>query len=213
MDHHSAGDADILGLVWIVDKSCDFVVLLGRNADGEVVDTITRGTQRGMLGPNDVCQNWAQYEELELDTKMVVTRVTAAMSIVLGAVCIFFLFVWLKWSRRWIKCLVVVCSVSISVFQALTHLMVKSDLCEGQDPITSVNEAGQTIVYDECSNSTPTYNITFATIALWLAVAVLAFLLPTSLNSHHTRNLHFDLQHIDDDAKKNTEKSEDNDAV
>ena len=90
---------------WIVDKSCAFVVIIGRDeVSGSSVDSISRGTQEGQYRPGDTCRPWRRYQNeglLELDSNMIATRVSAALSIVLGAIVIGGLIVaYLKEWRR-----------------------------------------------------------------------------------------------------------------
>ena len=92
-------------LAWIVDKSCAFVVIIGRDeVSGRAVDSISKGTQEGQYRPGDTCRPWRRYQNegvLELDSNMIVTRVSAALSIVLGAIVIGGLIVaYLKEWRR-----------------------------------------------------------------------------------------------------------------
>ena len=92
-------------LAWIVDKSCAFVVIIGRDvSSGSSVDSISRGTQEGQYRPGDTCRPWRRYQNegvLELDSNMIATRVSAALSIVLGAIVIGGLIVaYLKEWRR-----------------------------------------------------------------------------------------------------------------
>ena len=79
-------------LAWIVDKSCAFVIIIGRDeVSGSSVDSISRGTQEGQYRPGDTCRPWRRYQNeglLELDSNMIATRVSAALSIVLGAIVI-----------------------------------------------------------------------------------------------------------------------------
>lgn len=91
-------------LAWAVDKSCAFVVIIGRDTSGRAVDSISRGTQEGQYRPGDTCRPWRLYQNegvLELDSNMIATRVAASLSIVLGAFIIGGLFVaYLKEWRR-----------------------------------------------------------------------------------------------------------------
>ena len=91
-------------LAWVVDKSCAFVVIIGRDTSGRAVDSISRGTQEGQYRPGDTCRPWRLYQNegvLELDSNMIATRVAASLSIVLGAFIIGGLFVaYLKEWRR-----------------------------------------------------------------------------------------------------------------
>ena len=185
--------------VWIVDKSCEFVRITGHTKEDnseqqEEVFSVTRGTQRGMLQPGDECTPWGQYEELEqLDSKMTMTRVSAALSIVFGAIVISYLLVTAiqlsslsSANFQCMKCchyprvITSVLAICISIFQALTHLMISSDLCEGSIDYSIVDDEDKTFVYDDCDRSTPAYNSTFVTIFLWLLVAYLIATLPAS---------------------------------
>ena len=91
-------------LAWVVDKSCAFVVIIGRDTSGRAVDSISRGTQEGQYRPGDTCRPWRLYQNegvLELDSNMIATRVAASLSIVLGAFVIGGLIVaYLKEWRR-----------------------------------------------------------------------------------------------------------------
>ena len=92
-------------LAWVVDKSCAFVVIVGRDSSaGEAVNSITRGTQEGQYRPGDTCRPWRLYQNegaLELDSNMIATRVAASLSIVFGAFILGGLFVaYLKEWRR-----------------------------------------------------------------------------------------------------------------
>ena len=88
----------------MVDKSCAFVIIIGRDTSGRAVDSISRGTQEGQYRPGDTCRPWRLYQNegvLELDSNMIATRVAASLSIVLGAFIIGGLFVaYLKEWRR-----------------------------------------------------------------------------------------------------------------
>ena len=181
-------------LVWVVDKSCEFVTLpaLSQQDDGSTTTTITtmvritRGTQRGMLKPGDACQAWGKYDDLELDPKMVITRVAASMSIVLGAFCLLIMIAWLRVSRVWLSRLTALLAFIIAVLQALTHLMVHSDLCEQTTASSETNDGGDDADgEDACNRSTVAYKCTYFNMALWLAVAILLLRLPLWKDDRH----------------------------
>lgn len=174
--------------IWI-DKDCGFVRLTGTveypdGTTGLTNETFYRGTQRGKLLPGDSCTAWAQYDDLELDRNMVITRASAALTIVLGsfvmAFLLFFPFSIRLCVRRTIKWTGAIFALSCTVFQALTHLMVKSDLCE-RSTLTSTDSHGNTIIWDQCSKKTPTYNATFFTMAAWAVAAISMALVSYSL--------------------------------
>mmetsp|Transcript_7026 Transcript_7026/g.14407 ORF Transcript_7026/g.14407 Transcript_7026/m.14407 type:complete len:201 (+) Transcript_7026:262-864(+) len=151
-----------------------------------------------MLFPDDSCQPWKDVD-VELDSNMIATRISAALSIVLGfLIWIYTTLVALRWSKcilvtnrsiqqrrcscfatcliqmtsnRCVKFLVALLALAVAVFQALTHLMVKSDLCEDAEPFEAV-VGGRTAVYDTCEKDTPAYNLTFATMAMWVVLAI-----------------------------------------
>ncbi|KAL7557304.1 hypothetical protein ACA910_016264 [Epithemia clementina (nom. ined.)] len=72
---------------------------------------------------------------------------------------------------RFFKWIVVAVCILLAGFQAMTHTMTKSSLCQGTRIV--VMENGNEIVYDTCTKDTLAYNLTFATIALWAVAAVL----------------------------------------
>mmetsp|Transcript_26489 Transcript_26489/g.74125 ORF Transcript_26489/g.74125 Transcript_26489/m.74125 type:complete len:322 (+) Transcript_26489:159-1124(+) len=175
---------------WIVDKSCRFVVIRGRYADEDEganndaqasadIREIHRGIQGGMLDADDTqCRAWGKYDDLDLDSKMIGARASAALSIVFGFFCLIIALAWPRWPRRYLKIATSLMAFCVSVFQALTHLMVKSELCKDTS-FTHVGSDGRSIVYDECDNDTPAYNLTFATIGAWLVATALLCSLPS----------------------------------
>jgi hypothetical protein len=256
------------GLLWIVDKSCDFVYLTGQYVDGDGGTTsipeeyfIHRGTQRGMYNPNDSCQSWgvvAATTTLTLDPYMVAVRVSSALSIVIG----FFIWVYiLLVSLRLSGCIITTVTVDnhdntntvarrgrcsclmtcvqrltnnkcvmfvmaflafcVAVFQALTHLMVHSTLCEEsveQSTIEVVLVNGRTAIYDTCLHDTVSYNITFVTMFAWVLSAILIasgfITLPNSEGSQteeeSTDDIHRTIKHvIDIDPRARTETEND----
>lgn len=153
-------------MVWVVDKSCEFIVLPLLN--NTTTTTISRGTQQGMLQPGDSCQAWNKYDTLELDSKMIATRVSAALSIVCGAVSLVLCLVWLQWPLRWIRFVGAFLALCVAVFQALTHLMVKSDFCGPLKEFwDNSNDQALELIFDDCDKATPAYNLTFATMGLY----------------------------------------------
>lgn len=171
-------------LTFVVDKSCEFVLIHGRQGD-QVVDSIARGTQRGILKPGDdsECLPWAQYDNLTLDGRMLTTRIAAALSIVLGAFCCVVVLIWARYPRKLAKNLAIVAGLFCSIFQGLTHLMISSDLCKGTNFTIVEDSTGREILWDSCTNSTPTYRLTFATLVNWACVALLIFCLPEEENN------------------------------
>ena len=233
-------------LLWPVDKSCEFVYLTGHyvdddmdGGDGRNAATVSiheeyfiyRGTQRGMMLPQDPCQPWRTYEgdgTVQLDRYMVIVRASTALSIVLG----FFLWIYiflialrsngcfgqskktgsrtkegdameetseqqrsrctcccirsgLEWTvtSRSMKIIAIFLSICVAVFQALTHLMVHSSLCEDSEPIevvfeTEGNGSSQTVIYDTCLHDTVAYTLTFVTMFMWVVLAIMIGFVP-----------------------------------
>ena len=185
-------------LSWVVDKSCEFVILSSREEDSSAEEdksfpTLSRGIQRGSWQPGDSCQAWGQYNDddnVNLPSRMIVARIAAAITIVFGA----FIMVWTAVTAMQIcSCLkettivilhrlFALLSLLCSICQAATHLMVKSDFCEESD-LVIVTSDGMEILFDKCSKDTVAYNITFATIVLWLVpMTVLLFGIPSARN-------------------------------
>jgi hypothetical protein len=171
-------------LSFVVDKSCTFVEIRSSSTG----DTFGRGTQRGQIVPTDSCEAWASYEELELDSNMVWTRTSAALTIVVGALVWIPYLLWLRLynnnicgstGRGWVLRLVAAGScILCAVFQALTHLMVHSELCKDAEEVVVVVDDELVVVYDECSKTTTAYNITFATMGLWVLASFLVLMTP-----------------------------------
>ena len=165
----------------VVERSCTFVEI--ETADG--LYYFGRGTTRGRLRPNDVCQSWFDYSTLELDLAALSALVAAILSIAVGP------FVWgyllisvccqpFPWFFKWI---IVTACVMLSGLQAMTHTMTKSILC-GDMYIVQMDQ----LVYDTCSKDTLTYNVTFVAVGLWIAAAVLF----SVLGLHNTKRDHED---------------------
>lgn len=83
----------------------------------------------------------------------------------------------------WVQHLSMFLSIIISGFQAATHLMVKSDFCENADPLTFTFDNGQVAVYDSCEKNTAAYNLTFATMAMFMLGAIGIGCLPYPANT------------------------------
>jgi hypothetical protein len=173
-------------LAWVVDKSCEFVIVFGTDpADGTIVDSLNRGTQGGQLRPGDSCQAWGKYDELELSSKVVATRVAASLTIVLGAFILAWLLLWpclccccFQTRRLLLSRICALLAFICAGFQAMTHLIVKSDLCEESNFTTTADNGTTELLWNTCDKSTTAYNITFATIALWVVACILICCIP-----------------------------------
>uniref|UniRef100_A0A7S3DXP9 Uncharacterized protein n=1 Tax=Entomoneis paludosa TaxID=265537 RepID=A0A7S3DXP9_9STRA len=63
--------------------------------------------------------------------------------------------------------------VLVAGLQAVTHLMVHSDLCKDVLLTVSDPDTNQLLEFDTCSKDTLAYNMTFATIALWMFAGII----------------------------------------
>lgn len=207
-------------LSWVVDKSCEFVIVFGTDPNGTIVDdaSLNRGTQRGQLRPGDSCQAWGTYDDLELSSRVVATRVAASLTIVFGAYILGWLLLWpclcccccqrrrLSLSRIG-SLLALVCAG----FQAMTHLIVTSDLCEDSNFTTMSDDGTTEILWNTCDKSTTAYNITFGTIALWVVASILICCIP---HGNAIDKIHGDCgqKEVDEDKEDREDKGEEEDA-
>jgi len=170
-------------LVFLVDKNCNFVEIQtteSKLGSSSLPLSFGRGTHRGKLLPTDSCRAWGQYDDLDLDLKMVATRTSDSLSIVLLAIVLAtLLFIYfcrpLPCLGKWL--LVALC-ILVSAFQAMTHLMVHSKLCKDVQVLAVDPVNGREVLYDECSKDTMAYNLPFATMALGVVAGLLIAILP-----------------------------------
>lgn len=159
---------------WI-NYACNFVVLVSFSDNV----TITRGTQGGQLLPLDTCQSWGRYDGLQLDSNMKTVRVSASLTIFLGAFLLIilgfypFILCRIAWMRATAKWMAAIFAVLCALFQALTHLMVKSELCLNSNLVLSG-------VY-QCLKDTPPYRATYFTVATYAVSALLITFLPVDI--------------------------------
>ena len=162
-------------LVLMVERSCEYVRIETSDDDKDDSSSFGRGLSRGRLEPKDECQGWAQYNDLQLDSQAIMALVAGTTSVLLGA------FVWgylwitvccqpFPWFFQWI---IVTTCVVVAGLQALTHTMTKSNLCRDMSVVIVDEGDGTQRVFDTCSKETTAYNLTFATMALYMAAAVL----------------------------------------
>ena len=212
-------------MVWIIDKSCEFVtvsVMVDGNDDDYNQDSIvlTRGIQRGMFRPGDTCQAWGKYgndnnlKEDGFDTKMILARISAALSIVFGffILVLWILIGWYSYRNNtnsegsdegettpnnhadidtkqqtppnqrsfivvWMHRVGAFLALTTAVLQALTHAMVKSDFCHAR----TTNDGFK---LEECDKSTAAYNLTFATMGLYVSTCALLCTPPMQIQRH-----------------------------
>jgi hypothetical protein len=174
-------------LSWVVGKSCEFVVVFGTDQNGTIVDdaSLNRGTQGGQLRPGDSCQAWGTYDDLELSSKVVATRIAASLTIVLGALILAWLLLWpclccccCQRRRLLLSRIGALLALICAGFQAMTHLIVKSDLCEESNFTTTADDGTTELLWNTCDKSTTAYNITFGTITMWVLACILICCIP-----------------------------------
>lgn len=150
---------------YYVHQDCSFVILSQQPLDeGEEVVYIRRGTTRGQLTPQDACQPWGDYDNLTLDSNMLLAKYSSLLPLILGAIimaillfmypCLTVELICLRAFFQWTCTLLALAS---AILQALTHFMVPSNMCHESPLIQSEGYS--------CENTTTAYYVTFITMA------------------------------------------------
>lgn len=68
-------------------------------------------------------------------------------------------------------------------------------MCDEADPVEFLVN-GRSVVYDTCLKSTPAYNMTFATMGLWVIAAILIGLLKLPEKGEHCNEAEADTKQV-----------------